>query len=214
VVSRQDEQLTEGRTIRTARAYDLGTEAMYLGHGPRYRRHLLDLAKLEPGERMLDIGSGPGRLVLAACERVGESGEAYGIDPSAEMVALATRKAARAGLPAKFVRAAAEGLPFDDAYFDVITSSLVVHHITGDDLKRKAFAEMRRVLKVGGRLLIVDFKIPESGPMRLLGKHMGGHMNGTSIDDYPEMMRAAGLASAGAGEAGLKVFHYVLGTVP
>jgi ubiquinone/menaquinone biosynthesis C-methylase UbiE len=212
-VDRQDERLTEGRTIRTARSYDLGTEAMYLGRGPRYRQRLLDLAELKAGERFLDIGCGPGRLVLAARERVGKSGEAYGIDPSAEMVELATRKAAKAGLSARFVRAAAEKLPFDDGFFDVITSSLVVHHITGDEPKRKAFGEMRRALKVGGRLLIVDFSIPRTGPLSLIGKPLGKHMNETSIDDYPELMRTAGLAPVGEGEAALKVFRYVLGTV-
>ncbi len=123
--------MTEGRTIRWARGYDLGVEAMYFGRGDRYRRRLLDLAEVKAGDRVLDVGCGPGRLVLAACERAGQSGEADGIDPSAQMVALATRKALKAGLSALFVQAAAEKLPFDDGYFDAVTSSLVVHHIPG-----------------------------------------------------------------------------------
>lgn len=203
--------MTEGRTIRWARRYDLGVEAMYFGRGNRYRSRLLDLAEVKAGDKVLDIGCGPGRLVLAACERVGQSGEALGIDPSAQMVALATRKALKAGLSARFVQAAAETLPFDDGYFDAVTSSLVVHHILGDDLKRKAFGEMRRVLKDVGRLLVVDFAVPESGPLRPFAKLLGGHMHATTIDDYPELMESAGLAPVDTGEAGFKVFRYVLG---
>ena len=203
--------MTEGRTIRWARRYDLGVEAMYFGRGNRYRSRLLDLAEVKAGDKVLDIGCGPGRLVLAACERVGQSGEALGIDPSAQMVALATHKALKAGLSARFVQAAAETLPFDDGYFDAVTSSLVVHHILGDDLKRKAFGEMRRVLKDVGRLLVVDFAVPESGPLRPFAKLLGGHMHATTIDDYPELMESAGLAPVDTGEAGFKLFRYVLG---
>ena len=203
--------MTEGRTIRWARRYDLGVEAMYFGRGNRYRSRLLDLAEAKAGDKVLDIGCGPGRLVLAACERVGQSGEALGIDPSAQMVALATRKAAKAGLSARFIHAAAEALPFDDGYFDAVTSSLVIHHIPGEDLKRKAFGEMRRVLKDVGRLLVVDFAVPESGPLRPFAKLLGGHMHATTIDDYPELMESAGLAPVDTGEAGFKVFRYVLG---
>ena len=184
---------------------------MYFGRGNRYRSRLLDLAEVKAGDKVLDIGCGPGRLVLAACERVGQSGEALGIDPSAQMVALATHKALKAGLSARFVQAAAETLPFDDGYFDAVTSSLVVHHILGDDLKRKAFGEMRRVLKDVGRLLVVDFAVPESGPLRPFAKLLGGHMHATTIDDYPELMESAGLAPVDTGEAGFKVFRYVLG---
>ena len=210
-MDKRDTELTEGRTIRAARRYDLGVEAVYFGKGDRYRKRLLDLAQVTTGERVLDVGCGPGRLVLAACERVGRSGEACGIDPSEEMVALANHKAAREGLPARFIRAAAEEIPFDDGYFDVITSSLVIHHIPGDDLKRKAFGEIRRVLKDGGRLLIVDFTVPKSGVLRPLAKLVGAHMNATTIEAYPGLMAGAGLTSVDSGEAAFKVFRYVLG---
>lgn len=210
-MSRHEEQLTEGMTIRRAKMYDLAVEAAYFGRGDRYRRRLLDLAGVEAGSKVLDIGCGPGRLVLAACERAGESGEAHGIDPSAEMVALAARKAARAGLSARFARAAAEDLPFDDRYFDAVTSSLVIHHLRGDDLKRRAFGEMRRVLKDGGRLLVVDFTVPESGPLRPFARLLGAHMEATTIDSYPEMMVSAGFAQLDTGDAGFSLFHYVIG---
>jgi ubiquinone/menaquinone biosynthesis C-methylase UbiE len=210
-LSYQGEQLIEGKTIRWARRYDLGVEAMYLGHGDRYRQKVLDLAEVKAGDKVLDIGCGPGRLVVAACVRVGRSGEAYGIDPSAEMIALARHKAARAGLPARFVQGMAEDLPFDDGYFDVLTSSLVIHHLPGYDIKRKAFSEMRRVLKDGGRLLVVDLAVPESRLLRPIARLAAVHMDGTNINDYPEFMESAGFATGDIGEAIFKVFRYVRG---
>jgi len=210
-LSYQGEQLTEGKTIRWARRYDLGVEAMYFGRGDRYRQRVLDLAEVKTGDNVLDMGCGPGRLVLAACARVGQSGEAYGIDPSAEMLALARHKAARAGLPARFVQGVAESLPFDDGYFDVVTSSLVIHHLPGYDVKRKAFSEMRRVLKDGGRVLVVDFTVPESGLLRPIARLIAVHMDATNIDDYPGFMESAGFAPSDMGEAGFKVFRYVRG---
>jgi demethylmenaquinone methyltransferase/2-methoxy-6-polyprenyl-1,4-benzoquinol methylase/phosphoethanolamine N-methyltransferase len=210
-LSQQAEQTTEGRTIGWARWYDISVEAVYFGKGNRYRSRMLDLAEVKAGDRVLDVGCGPGRLVLAACERVGKTGEAHGIDPSEQMVALATRKAARAGLSARFSQAAAEKLPFEDGYFDVVTSSLVIHHIPGDDLRLRAFGEMRRVLKGGGRLLVVDFQVPESGPLRPFAKLLGSHMHAATIDDYPELMESAGLTPVDRGEAAFKVFRYVLG---
>jgi demethylmenaquinone methyltransferase/2-methoxy-6-polyprenyl-1,4-benzoquinol methylase/phosphoethanolamine N-methyltransferase len=211
VLNQQAETITEGRTIRWAWRYDLSVEAMYLGRGDRYRRRLLDLAEVKAGDKVLDVGCGPGRLVLAGSDRVGKSGEAHGIDPSAEMVTMAKRKAAKAGLSARFVQAAAEELPFDDAYFDAVTSSLVIHHLPGDDLKRKAFGEMRRVLRGGGRLLVVDFAVPQSGSLRPFAKLFGAHMHATTIGSYPEFMASEGLAPVDTGEAGFKVFRYVLG---
>lgn len=211
-MSYQGEPLTEGKTIRWARRYDLGVEAMYFGRGDRYRRRVLDLAEVKTGDKVLDMGCGPGRLVLAACARVGRSGEAYGIDPSTEMLALATHKATKAALPARFVQGVAEDLPFDDGYFDAVISSLVIHHLPGYDLKRKAFGEMRRVLKDGGRLLVVDFAVPESGPLRQIAKVVALHMDATTIHDYPGLMESAGFAAGDIGEAGFKVFRYVRGT--
>jgi len=190
--------------------YDLGVEAIYLGRGDRYRRRLLDIAGVKAGCRVLDVGCGPGRLALAACGRVGTAGEAHGVDPSAEMVALATQKAASAGLSARFTRAAAEGLPFGDRYFDVVTSSLVIHHIEGEDLRRRAFGEMRRVSKDGGRVLVVDFTVPESGLLRPLIGMLGTHIHATTLDGYPELMEGAGLDPRETGEAEFKMFRYFL----
>lgn len=78
-----------GSPIHWARMYDLGTRFMMLGRGNSFRRRVLDLALLKDGEGFLDIGCGPGRLVMEACKRVGRLGAVYGVDLSPQMMHLA-----------------------------------------------------------------------------------------------------------------------------
>jgi ubiquinone/menaquinone biosynthesis C-methylase UbiE len=146
---------TEGRLIRQARFYDLRVWLMFLGRVGTLRRASLNLAALRPGERVLDVGCGSGDLALAAARQVGKSGEVWGIDAAPEMVEVARGKAKRRGLNARFQVEAVEALPFADASFDVVLSSLMMHHLP-DDLRRRALAEIRRVLQLGGRIVIVD----------------------------------------------------------
>jgi ubiquinone/menaquinone biosynthesis C-methylase UbiE len=159
---------TEGWTIRWARLYDVGTVLLSAGRLPALHRKIVEVAGISPGERVLDVGCGPGRLTLRAGGAAGSKGEVCGIDPAPEMVELARRKAARAGLPVRFEVGAIESLPFPDNSFDVVLSSLMLHHLP-DDLKRRGLAEVQRVLKPGGRLVAVDFgAIPGTGLGHLL----------------------------------------------
>jgi demethylmenaquinone methyltransferase/2-methoxy-6-polyprenyl-1,4-benzoquinol methylase/phosphoethanolamine N-methyltransferase len=116
----------------------------------------VELAEIARGERILDVGCGPGRLAIAAAMVAGSAGETCGIDPAPEMVELARRKAARAGARAQFDVGVIEALPYADDYFDVVLSSLMLHHLP-DELKRRGLGEIRRVLRPGGRLVAVDF---------------------------------------------------------
>lgn len=141
--------------LHWARSYDVLVGVLTLGRERRFRRHLAELAGLEPGWSVLDIGCGTGGLALAAAGVVGPSGRVNGVDASAEMVARARRKAARAGAAVQFDSAPAEALPFDDATFDAVTASLMLHHLTDANL-RSVLAEVARVLRPGGRFLAVD----------------------------------------------------------
>jgi demethylmenaquinone methyltransferase/2-methoxy-6-polyprenyl-1,4-benzoquinol methylase/phosphoethanolamine N-methyltransferase len=148
-----DGHTTAGSVIHWARLYDLGNRLFGLGDG-RHRRSL-DLAGVQRGERVLDIGCGPGTLAILAAKRSGPEGEVQGIDPSEEMIDLAQKKSAKAGVHARFQTGVAERLPFPDSSFDVVLSSLMLHHLP-DDVKSQALREVARVLKPGGRLLAVD----------------------------------------------------------
>jgi ubiquinone/menaquinone biosynthesis C-methylase UbiE len=119
-------------------------------------QRVADLAQLQTGEEVLDVGCGTGAGALEACKRVGVTGRVCGIDPGPKQVVRARSKAERVGLPIDFQIGAIEHLAFPDHSFDVVLSTLVMHHLP-DDLKRLGLAEMARVLKPGGRLVIVDF---------------------------------------------------------
>ncbi|MFI9510871.1 methyltransferase domain-containing protein [Nocardia sp. NPDC052566] len=105
------------------------------------------------GERALDIGSGTGSEVLEFARRVGEDGAAVGVDPNPAMIAVAERRAAAAGLTARFVDGSAYQLPFEDASFDAVRCERVYQHL---DDPAAATAEIARVLRPGGRVILID----------------------------------------------------------
>lgn len=198
-----------GSSIHWARAYDLGTRFMFLGRGRAFRGRLLDLALVKEGEGFLDIGCGPGRLVVEACRRVGSLGGAYGVDLSPQMIMLARRKATRECPAADFRQASAQHLPFDNGFFDAVVCSFVMHHLPDDSERRIAVGEMHRVLRKGGRLVLVDFAKPRSsGPAaRGIGHHLGdGDMN-----SYPSMMTEAGFERVDTGVVAMRYPHFVRG---
>jgi ubiquinone/menaquinone biosynthesis C-methylase UbiE len=142
--------------IHWARRYDLLVQAMTLGRAGQLRRRMADLLPLQAGDAVLDIGCGSGDLTLRLARRVGATGTVVGIDPSAEMIARARRKALRRGLALEFRLESAATLDFPPATFDVAVSSLVFHHLPAE-LRRQALTACARVLKGAGSLVIIDF---------------------------------------------------------
>ncbi len=115
------------------------------------------LGRLDPGERVLDLGSGAGTDSLVAAQMVGEQGRVTGIDMTPEMLTKARAAAAEMGLAnVEFVEGDAEQLPFEDESFDVIISNGVIDLIPDKDA---VFSELHRVLAHGGRLQIADVTI-------------------------------------------------------
>lgn len=149
---------TEGKLIRWAPYYDFMVELTSLGHASMLRRMTVDNALIQAGDNVLDVGCGTGDVALLAKTRA-KAGKVFGIDPSPEMIAVARSKATRKKQEIDFRVGVIEALPFPDARLDVVTSSLMMHHLP-EDLKARGLAEVYRVLKPGGRLLIADFVQP------------------------------------------------------
>jgi len=196
--ARSEAPQTAGRTIRWwARFYDAASWLLSFGRAPAIRRMTVEMAAAAPGETVLDVGCGTGSLAIALKAEVGASGAVTGIDASPEMIEQARRKATRAGVDAGFEVAPIEGLLFPDARFDLVVSSFMLHHLP-DGVKRKGLAEVRRVLKPGGRFLAVDF----GGTSQSLIGHLLsvlGHTHGASLDALAPAMEEAGFTDVEAG---------------
>jgi len=185
---------TEGRLIRWASYYDLTVNLMTFGRVRRLRNLTVDHALLKSGESVLDVGCGTGGVTIPAKLRVGKNGRAAGIDPAPEMIAIARKKASRTGLEIDFRVDMIESLPFPDGAFDAVTSSLMMHHLPAP-VQIKGLAEIRRVLKPGGRLLIADMMRPSPSFLKrfftsLVLHH--GHSTQFGIEDLPELLKEAG----------------------
>lgn len=130
-----------------------------IGLGKAFREATLKLAGIKKGEKVLDVGCGTGILTMLAADEAGEEGAAVGIDPAQYMIVMARKNASERKSRAEFRLAVIEDLPFKDNSFDCVLSSLMIHHLP-PDVKLKGFAEVRRVLKPGGRFVAVDIDRP------------------------------------------------------
>lgn len=154
--------VTRGRTLDHAAAvYDILAPVMTLGQEGRYRKLAIRLLDLHGSERVLDVGCGTGILTRQIAQRLsGSDACAVGLDAAPKMIQVAQRHAQ--GLPhLQFDVGVAETLAYRDASFDCAVSTFFFHHIDAD-LKRLSLAELRRVLKPGGKLIIVDVDVPSN----------------------------------------------------
>jgi demethylmenaquinone methyltransferase / 2-methoxy-6-polyprenyl-1,4-benzoquinol methylase len=148
---------------RIAGVYDLMNTAMTAGLHHRWRERAADLAGLEAGDRALDVCCGTGDLALALAPRVGPEGSVIGADFSEPMLELARRKAAERGVgQVTFEWADALELPYGDAEFEAVTVGFGVRNLA--DLAA-GLAEMARVLRPGGRLVILEITQPRQPPL-------------------------------------------------
>ncbi len=178
---------TEGRVLNWGWGYDLMEwifdRLVVRGKLREMRRRTVELAGVGPGDAVLDVGCGTGTLALAVQERVGGTGRVAGIDPGVQQIARARSKAARRGLPVDFRVGVIERLPFPDASFQVVLSTIMMHHLP-DDLKRRGLVEIARVVGPGGRVAVADFKAPDSR----------GQDGPGAVPDLPRLIAEAGFS--------------------
>jgi ubiquinone/menaquinone biosynthesis C-methylase UbiE len=168
-----------------------------IGVEPVHRR-LTGQAELESAEAVLEIGCGTGNLALLV-KRMRPQLQVVGLDPDPKALARASRKARRAGLQLSLDRGFADELPYPDASFDRVLSSLMFHHLE-DDLRLASLKEVLRVLRPGGSLHLVDFggEREHLHGFARFAHHSHSHshtLEDNSEDRIPTLMREAGLSA-------------------
>jgi arsenite methyltransferase len=154
------------------------------------------LAKLQPGEIVLDLGSGGGIDVLLSAKRVGPAGKAYGLDMTDEMLALARENQKKAGATnAEFLKGTIENIPLPENTVDVIISNCVIN-LSGD--KDRVLTEAFRVLKPGGRLAVSDIVLRGEVPAEIrksVELWVGCIAGALQENEYREKLARAGFES-------------------
>ena len=206
---------TKGATLHKASQYDFHTKLMGLGVNQPNSKMIIRMAKIKPGDKVLDVGCGSGNLTLTAKRYAGSSGSVHGIDASPEMIDVARKKAKQSGVNVIFDVGLIEKLPFPEATFDVVISRLVIHHLP-DDLKRQGFAEIFRVLKPSGTLFLADFQSPRNPILARMTSLLVGHqmMVQSNVSSLPPMLRQAGFADVSSGPTRSLFLAFVSGKKP
>jgi ubiquinone/menaquinone biosynthesis C-methylase UbiE len=164
----------------------------------RLKRPLIEAVDIRPGGRVLDLGCGTGTLALMIRERCPEA-KVVGLDPDTKALAIAQRKAERAGAAVEWRQGFADDLPFEDGSFDRVVSSLVFHHLP-PDVVRATVPELRRVLEPGGSVWVLDFGHAGTHGLHGLLARFASHQHGDEdvAGELPALMEAAGLLAAEA----------------
>lgn len=185
---------TTGRTIRWAGHYDMFVNLLLFGREKSFRQNILRTADIPSGAVVLDVGCGTGTLALMAKTQLGAQGKVYGIDAAPEMIDVARHKATDQNRAVDFRQGVIESLPFEDSTFDVVLSTLMFHHLP-DDLKQRGLAEIFRVLKPGGRLLIVDMRRPTNMLSHIMMAFSFHGALSSGIQDVVSMAKQSGYAN-------------------
>lgn len=159
-----------------------------LGVGSLHRR-LLEQADVRPGHRVLEIGCGTGNLALRT-KAAQPTASVVGLDPDRPALTLARRKSRRRRLDVQWDHGYADALPYPDASIDRVLSSLMLHHVPADTQVR-ALREVRRVLRPGGELHLLDLVRPHTGRLRHARRHAPQQLH----PDLGSLLRDAGFTA-------------------
>jgi ubiquinone/menaquinone biosynthesis C-methylase UbiE len=201
-----------GIILHAPARYDFLLWLLTLGRETAFREKILRFAALLPGESVLDIGCGTGTLAITAKRQVGPAGAVSGVDPSPEMLARAEKKARRAGVEVSFKNGLAQSLPFPAAQFDVVLSTVMLHHLPKIS-RREMAGEVRRVLKPGGRVLVIDFGQAGHNKKSIVD-HIHGRHGRVDLKEVVDLLSSVGLTVSESGAVGLRGLHFVVATVP
>lgn len=161
VDKQQKESMVADVFHSVAAKYDLMNDVMSLGIHRIWKRYTIDCSGIRPGQKVLDLAGGTGDLAAKFSRIVGETGQVTLADINHSMLMVGKEKLTNMGIMANlnYVQANAEALPFPDNHFDLVTMAFGLRNVTE---KSNALASIFRVLKPGGRLLVLEFSKPTS----------------------------------------------------
>jgi len=191
------------------RVYDLLIWLLTRGRERSYRERVLDLARIRPSDRVLDVGCGTGTQAIAAWRRSQPGGSVVGVDISQRMLAAARRKAGWAGVDIALGPADAAVLPFDEDRFDVVTVTTVLHMLP-EGRRPLCLGEASRVLRPGGRLLVIDYAGDPERRRHLSARH--GRHRDFDLHRLHPLLPGLGLGEIDHGPLDWLSLHYLRGT--
>jgi ubiquinone/menaquinone biosynthesis C-methylase UbiE len=203
--NRHDRRGRESATLERVRLNEAVTHIAFGGRRRRVYARIAALSGAGPGDRVLDVGCGGGYLARLLAAAVAPDGRVTGLDTSAPAIGYARR---RAPANCSFAVGAAQDLDLPDRSFDVVTSTLAVHHIPGA-VRQDAFGQMYRVLRPGGTLLIADFQ--PSGRRHSPHARVGARRHGDAVP-LDDLAAAAGFRVEDRGD--LPLLRYVRAVRP
>ena len=208
-----------------AERYDVMNDLMSLGLHRAWKAFAISIVRPKPGERMLDVATGSGDLAVSLCRRTEPGGEVWISDINRRMLERGRDRLLDEGLAVPAVQCNAERLPFPGGYFDCVTVGFGLRNMSNKDV---ALAEMTRVLKPGGRLVVLEFSkvwkplepaydwysfkvLPWLGD-KVAGDASAYRYLAESIRQHPDQETLAGMMRA-AGLSSVEVFNLAAGVV-
>ena len=155
---------------------------------------LIHQAKIQPGQRVLDIGCGTASLTVLI-KRLHREADVFGLDPDPKALAIACRKSTKAAVDIQFDEGFSNDLPYPGESFDLVFSSFMFHHLTGDE-KVRTLREVRRVLAPGGTFHLLDLGRPRSRFGLKIARfvHRGEHARDNIEGRLPSLMSTTGFS--------------------
>jgi ubiquinone/menaquinone biosynthesis C-methylase UbiE len=208
-----EDQLIKSQMEKMVDSYDAYMRRVTFGRERRLREMTVSLAQVHPGDRILEVGCGTGTLTMAARQKAGTTGSAFGIDLIPGMIELCRQKAAQANLDITYQVGSMAEIPFPADRFDVVLCSFMIFHMSAG-VRSKGLAEVRRVLKPGGRLLIFDLSLPTRPIARGIAKVLLGWMLDHDLRELTPLLEVSGFYDLETAPAkfrvlGLPVLAYV-----
>jgi len=204
-IETNEDLLIKNQMEKMVGSYDKYMKRITLGREKALRTMTVNLAQIEQGDYVLEVGCGTGTLTLEAKRHTGTSGKAFGIDIIPGMIEVSRKKAEQADLEVSFQVGSIDKIPYPDSYFNVVMCSFMIFHMS-ERVRNKGIEEISRVLKPGGRFLILDLSLPQKPVSRSILKFFLGFMLKHDLNELIPNMKASGFSNVELSQAKFRVF--------